>query len=468
MKNFSTRFPVKKSLTKQKMLEIFQDYYQHFGRNFTIDIQECLQKGSVEYVFGESKVSVILTRSGVSAIREQYVSRSGVSWCVDYILEEDETQNYFISQTYSEKTEIIEKMKESSVKPTFVKIIQDLDYCDYDYDLHVSGTAYIASKDDIKLVEDIFTGKKSYQMPIVFVSRNKRSTLCSLDVEKLAKTLWGIAHVVVESSSDDFNELAEKYGNEFPSDGKVCLFGSDGKRSIIVPLKKYTKETFRTRVFDFTCKRMISLLSDEKYSWGAIKSQKLLDVQEKVSEENKEMEKMYTDELTRSELVISQLQDEIKELKGRLLHYENGRKVVANEERGNVFLSCDEVEFYEGEIKDCILKVLEKEKNSLDDDSNTVLYRKYHILSSLLKNNDFSGNSDDFEKSLKSVFKKQGKTNHRGRSLLKELGFSVLKGSHDKLIYNDDPRYVFTMGNTPSDGRASKNAASIAIKTLIC
>ena len=49
-----------------------------------------------------------------------------------------------------------------------------------------------------------------------------------------------------------------------------------------------------------------------------------------------------------------------------------------------------------------------------------------------------------------------------------ELGITISEdGKHYKLTYNNDPRYMVTVGKTPSDNRAGNNNAALINKIMM-
>ena len=54
------------------------------------------------------------------------------------------------------------------------------------------------------------------------------------------------------------------------------------------------------------------------------------------------------------------------------------------------------------------------------------------------------------------------------RQELLNLGFEITEeGKHYKLTYRDDPRYIVTIGKTPSDNRSGNNNAALISKIML-
>lgn len=56
-----------------------------------------------------------------------------------------------------------------------------------------------------------------------------------------------------------------------------------------------------------------------------------------------------------------------------------------------IVFNCSEEEFFESEIKDMILKLLQDEKQKMDEDPNQKGWRRYRVLEALLKGNKVVG-----------------------------------------------------------------------------
>ena len=109
----------------------------------------------------------------------------------------------------------------------------------------------------------------------------------------------------------------------------------------------------------------------------------------------------------------------------------------------------EEEEFYEGEIRDQILEMLEAHLKHVPKDS-----RKEHILLDVLENNEMSNLLEEKRENIKQILKGYKKVNEHFKRELQEVGFVVRKeGGHYKLSYNDDSRYLFVMAASGSDSQ---------------
>lgn len=125
-----------------------------------------------------------------------------------------------------------------------------------------------------------------------------------------------------------------------------------------------------------------------------------------------------------------------------------------------------EKELYEGEIKDVILKVLERERGLLDNDPNLKASRKFHVLTDIGERNLQTGKAEEIASWLREVIDASGNLSAQRKRQLIEAGFHIENGTHYKITYNEDSRYTFTLAKTPGDYRANMNTIKDATAAL--
>ena len=162
------------------------------------------------------------------------------------------------------------------------------------------------------------------------------------------------------------------------------------------------------------------------------------------------------------------IEAELNELRSKVQNYEYAFQNKRREQHGNIVFECDETEFYDGEIKDMIMRLLQNEKSQMDTDPNQVGWRKYHVLKALLESNEIIGKGEELERELKNILSQVDRISSKDKKRLIELGFISRENKHNKLYFHGDDRYMITLGKTPGDSRAAANAASIAINTIVC
>ena len=191
---------------------------------------------------------------------------------------------------------------------------------------------------------------------------------------------------------------------------------------------------------------------------------------------NEELIKMYEEELSKKDFDIDQRNNRIKilEEKNNELHsqvdyyrFSLENKSAGSSEYGSIVLDSQEIDFFENEQNDIILKLIKKEINTMQADINQTETRKYHVLKSILQQNEIKNDADNIIQEIRNLFSGGAKINRAFKSKLKELGFKINEtGKHYELLYRDDSRYSFTLARTTSDGRSFKNMGTKILKNV--
>lgn len=126
-------------------------------------------------------------------------------------------------------------------------------------------------------------------------------------------------------------------------------------------------------------------------------------------------------------------------------------------------------EFYDGEVKDKVLKLIGREVGQLDGNPDNKEIRRYEIFKDLLDHNEETGTAGKIYDQVQAAFNSM-KSGHMTDSVMKELeaaGFEVIDGPHLKINFHGDPRYCHTLAKTASNSRSFKNALSIIKRNLL-
>lgn len=471
---FSTMFYVKKELTKEKMAELAFEWVnksQHYGFGNLVWNGEDFYERECE----KQKFSLIVSNDNrTMAIRLE--NRDGdILWTSDFTFTESDGRNLLFVRLNRDAMD-----KESIVphrfhRPRLMKEILRAGYGAEDNRLLISDKEVLITRENINLAEDVICGRTKYLLPVVYVTKRFMDSTTILDTEELAKDLAGTAHVLVEESTDITTELKKRTGGENPFNGAVHIYYTDKVGNRIIPEAFSKSNTFRNDIVDAVCRRLSQVKVEDKYTWETIKYQKLLEKSQQYKEENAEMAEVFEEILKSMEEIVKskedkcgQLEAEANELRGKVEYYEHALQNRKGGQTGDIVFSCSETEFFEGEIKDMILELLEREKKQMDDDPNQVGWRIYHVLKAILAENEITGKGKILETDLKDILSRVGRLNAKDKRRLQELGFISKDRKHNKLYFHGDGRYMITLGKTPGDGRASANAASEAVKTIVC
>lgn len=78
-----------------------------------------------------------------------------------------------------------------------------------------------------------------------------------------------------------------------------------------------------------------------------------------------------------------------------------------------------------------ILKLLQDEKQKMDEDPNQKGWRRYRVLEALLKGNKVVGKGKELEIELKDILSKIDRITPKERKRLNELGFVSRENKHN-------------------------------------
>lgn len=472
MVNFLAKLNTNLKLTNDVFLSEVYNWLSSKGKFSKFDKIEDWRNGQYGIRVGDYLLSFVASVSrGTLALRVEESKESATCY-YDFILSHDclVVRSTLDGGSY-----------ERSIKPELLDYLIGKGWFTSELGMSVRNNVGIVSNSSYPLLLNLFQGKRSSSLPVVYITRNdtvKGTT--SVDVTRLASAMKGIAYVVVESSKGVFDRLCKELDMKYVVDGRAIAIFPDGKRTTYLPpsyeYAKDSKRKFEFKICEQVSKRMITLLENEKETWGNVLYQSTKENYGKVEKEYKEFEticdgvfSMKDQEIKAKEEIIKDLKSEIEVLAGKVDYYREVLKSGKKEySKNQTYFLCDEEEFYDGEVKDCILKILEKEYNTMEGDPNIEGSRKFHLLSSLLSLNTVSEKGKNFPKVLKKLFLSNSLRNICSSRDLKKVGFSVEEGTHNKVIFHNDRRYIFTLSKTTSDIRSSENASSIVINTLVC
>ena len=166
----------------------------------------------------------------------------------------------------------------------------------------------------------------------------------------------------------------------------------------------------------------------------------------KAESEVSEVYENFSDELEEKEHTIEELNNRVMALQaenqGLRAKYEQVTEIPL------LYYGVED-ELYEGEIKDHILEMLQRQMSQVKKKT-----RKEHILQDILECNEATGALNEKRAEIKRILKGYTKVGDSLKRDLKAYGFTVTKeGGHYKLAYKGDNRYLFTMAASGSDSQ---------------
>lgn len=343
-----------------------------------------------------------------------------------------------------------------------------------DHGILTDDKPFLVRKSDVGFVKDILSFNVKFFNPVVYVTidENNPSLTYCIDIHELAARLTGIAHVVADSNpyvaSLLLQDCEERKGLTsgcvrvlFPN-GESKDFHSDDSNDMLDTIVFYIYQA------------MANVIVEDDFSFQKIRFAHL---QSKL-ESDHEISAICDELLSQKDSEIATLQDEIASLKKELdasnrksaSMKESLRKKSEKSGISDAVITFDaksEKDFYPGERKDVVLKLIQREVGNMDCDNKLNKSRKFDILSDILASNDMTGFDESVVKTFKQIVE-SGTFNRGERGELERLGFSVTRsgGNHYTIAYNGDARYQYAAASTPSDYRAGENLAASYMNML--
>lgn len=196
-------------------------------------------------------------------------------------------------------------------------------------------------------------------------------------------------------------------------------------------------------------------------TWEGIQNEKLhfqngmlLSDRKILEEENAELYEVFEEQLSKTEEANQALNREIQRL--TIENQALRMRLVSRDQQPLIYMG-EEADFYEGEIREIILEILEDYSRNVQKDT-----RRDHIVADLLENNDFEHIPAKRREQIKVALKGYRSLGGSLRGILESMRFVITDdGKHYKWTYFGDHRYSVTIAKTSSDNRAGMNMASL-------
>lgn len=333
-----------------------------------------------------------------------------------------------------------------------------------DHGLPCRGRAVYVDRTSVDMVSRIFQGDELFYNSVVYVpfsSQSGEGDCGSVDSDKLARELFGMAHVVAEDSKFVATSFAKQFGDAYPK--TVMMLMPTGHRHF---LSKDSKTPYEDTV------KYIKMASDEAVVDDSVSFTKLY-MKHRIGKAGigSEAENFYNELITEQEAALAAKDAEIEELRSRLsdiqlksdaLSYHLQKRATMKDLPSvTVFTKSDDM-LFEGERLNTLLKLVKKEYDSMTGDSNQMSSRKYHLLGEILECNEMNESGERKCKDELADILKDGVLTPEGIRRLERMAFTVSKSrnGHWKVAYMGDASYAFSLSSSPSDYRSGENSKS--------
>lgn len=450
----NTRFAVTEDLTRETFINMFRLWQQSSVYADCNVPEDVLDKGEFVSESGpddeKRKISIFPLEDLLGIVVES--KDKGSSWKLTYGFH-DREEVPFVTVTLDKTTMSLSSDDEFHL-PGFLKQLFWNEYGGDDHGFTTDNRAIVMRKSQCSQLE-LFAEKFN---PIVYVSCKKDGSYI-IDYDTLAAELMGQAHVVVESSPA-VADLMLKSWKEKPANGNCTIVLPNGE-SRAVEAGDNNNKTIIQLIRD-CLNRGISYVFDPVVF-------KTHSLSERLATEDKELAEVFDAVLKEKDNEIEALKAEVERL--RQDNFKASSK--AESLQTNLESSIDEVsalavpleatekDLYPNERKDVILKVLQKEYDSISHDANTSKSRKADVLKDVLEHNFPSGTDIELTDALRGALV-DGALTKVGIGRLQSLGFGVKteKNNHIRILFGNDPRYAVVVASTTSDVRSAKNCVS--------
>jgi hypothetical protein len=467
MLSFSTEFPVPDGITIGDICGAVRDWIT--GSRYTRFTSEKLQGLGIAENWDAAEETEI-----IESIREDTDDTSTVAivyrkddedfeWITTIVFASQPSSNWISVRVECEPRRPTAKVPLAK-KPVLIKTLLEKFGGGIDGEFKMASAPVIFSSSEVDLAASCIEGGVNSYLPIVYLSSGFNGSYL-VDPNDLAKSLFGMAHVVVEPSRAFSLELMRTVDGKNVYGGTIGLYWPEGggRRCFFAQKGGAQAEDIERRIFEEIRQSLIHRRPLVRCTLAAVKELKsrrqinaLKDIGSKAVEEYvaafEEEKKSQSDALEAAEV-------EIKRLKAELRHAE-GQTLGAN---GVVLELGGEHDFYDGEVIDIIRDALEAQLSRVTPDG-----RHQHVLYSLIKANAASAERAKIRERIKGALRGYQNMDARTKRELEQLGFSISEdGKHLKLVYQGDSRYTFPLPKSGSDHRGGLNAAGDLCRMLL-
>lgn len=473
---FSTILSVSETLNKENFIALVMEWNQ--GAKYKENIVQGVSwNGERNIKFGSDTLSIEIIdypEKGILAVRHEKITDDEVVWDTDFVVNfSDRKIAIRLDRTFSEDAL---EMNAAFSTPHFISLLIEHGYLQNDLGIPVLREPIMITDTDIDMIRSVLENIEHYELPVVYVAKDFEDQE-PLNISWLASRLKGAAHVLVEESKADCrrctgicDETTEEFGAVriyYPSSGisrKRFLFRSSTGNTD-VRLEKVIRHVIQY----WNAQR-----TDTLYTWQGVNSAVLSDSLQNQIFRLIEAENAKHNAEEEINQVYEAFDEDIKSLQKKLEELSNANEALQMENYGlrakmnasdvmPIVSQGDEEDFYPDEIKDMVLGALADALNHTEEGT-----RLHDVLEDILANNPYQHLSEERKQRVKNLFKGYKSLTGAMRQELMSLGFQIADdGKHYKITYKGDPRYMVTIGKTPSDNRAGSNNAGMINKIML-
>ena len=463
---FSTRLPVKDTLTKEKFFELVVRWNQDSPHHRIDGIE---WDGGYRHRWGDMKNMLEITEYNDVAAAHFVQSEHGVHWTTEFILHTERREiGIYLSREATENTVYFHK---EFKPPYFLKLLMRENVLGSDGGLTISEYphSFGATADEQQVLTQLcLEDAGAFRLPVVYLTRDWFTEHCVVDEGELARRLCGVAHVLVESDKDVSRTLKDLcHGKNVYNGGMAVYFPSvSAAAKRFIPYDGMDVEKVMTQIVRMIFRYMNQQKRERLDTWDGIQmmqmrrqTKQLLAEKRRIEENRKQTSKekeQYWDEYVKAQTQVEALTEQNARLQSELAVL---RARVDSMGENPLLYYGDEKEFYQGEMLEFVRTALSEKLDRLPKEKDRHL-RCADVLQDLLNANECEEIQAQRQTELKRVLKGYRTLTPEIQSTLIDAGFRITDGKHYKLTYYDDERYTVTMAKSGSDWRGGENLFS--------
>ena len=463
---FSTRLPVKDTLTKEKFFELVIRWNQDSPHHRIDGIE---WDGGYRHRWGDMKNMLEITEYNDVAAAHFVQSEHGVHWTTEFILHTERREiGIYLSREATENTIYFHK---EFKPPYFLKLLMRKNVLGSDGGLTISEYPHsfgTTADEQQVLMQLCLEDAGAFRLPVVYLTRDWFTEHCVVDEGELARRLCGVAHVLVESDKDVSRTLKDLcHGKNVYNGGMAVYFPSvSAAAKRFIPYDGMDVEKVMTQMVRMIFRYMNQQKREPLDTWDGIQmmqmrrqTKQLLAEKRRIEENRKQTSKekeQYWDEYVKAQTQVEALTEQNARLQSELAVL---RARVDSMGENPLLYYGDEKEFYQGEMLEFVRTALSEKLDRLPKEKDRHL-RCADVLQDLLNANECEEIQAQRQTELKRVLKGYRTLTPEIQSTLIDVGFRITDGKHYKLTYYDDERYTVTMAKSGSDWRGGENLIS--------
>lgn len=465
---FSTRLPIKDTMTKEACLNLLIEWIiesPHYSIN-KIDYDITSEKDFE--VIGENVCFSIrhVKSEGIELVACRFVNKEiDAVWYSDSIFLDENGEKSLLVQLNCNRIHYNTQLPKIH-KPYVVRKFVEGGFCKDDAGIPICDTPIEIGDNLYDVCVDVMNGRYSNAMPVVYVSCNYLEQYV-IKPDDLAKKLGGVAHVFVEKDRETALRLREDTDSNNAYMGYVGIYFPKTKLCRKHGAEYYSNEReMRNEIINSVWSALTNRVDASIYNWHqitALQSRQRLAEMQDISAKDRQQLSEYMDNFdAENEELRNQLAELNKQLYSVQAQLDICRASMKDIDTNGCFYKMgSEPNLYVSERNDLLYSILSQVQNKYEKNS-----RGYAIIKSLLEANPREGECSRIIAELKNIFSGDGKLNSAKKAQLKALGFIVEEeGTHYKLVFHDS-RYSFSVSKTPSDHREGKNMISDIAKII--